>query len=179
MNDQSTRTIVLGGGCFWCTQAVLQSLDGVRRITPGYCGGHVDSPSYEQVCTQKTGHVEVVEVVFDPEVLPLEQLLLVFFATHDPTTLDRQGSDVGPQYASTIFYQSDAQRETIERVMTAVEKAATDPVVTRIRAAETFWPAEAHHNDYYRNNTEQRYCRLVIAPKLARMRQHFSDLLQS
>lgn len=171
------ETIILGGGCFWCTESVFRSIHGVVQVTPGYCGGHVDNPTYEQVCGMQTGHVEVVQVRFDPELIMLEQLLAVFFATHDPTTLDRQGGDVGPQYASAIFYTAEAQRSTIERVLAEAQKALAMPIVTRVLKATRFWPAESHHHDYYRKNPGQAYCQLVIAPKLMTLRQRFSELL--
>ncbi len=177
MASENLDTIVLGGGCFWCTESVLQGLRGVQRVTPGYCGGHVEKPQYAQVCRGDTGHVEAVQVVFDPALLPLEQLLRVFFATHDPTTVDRQGGDIGPQYASTIFPASPAQSETARKVMAEVEQALGKPVVTQLRPAAPFWPAEAGHRDYYRRNPNQAYCRIIIAPKLAKLREGFAPLL--
>lgn len=173
-----TETIVLGGGCFWCTESVFQSLDGVCEVTPGYSGGHVDHPQYEQVCGEQTGHIEVVQLRFDPAVVSLEQLLYVFFATHDPTTPDRQGGDVGPQYASAIFYESEAQRETARRVMHQIEQELGMPVVTKLLAAQRFWPAEHYHHNYYRNNPSQGYCQVVIAPKLRTLRHRFQALLK-
>jgi len=174
-----SETIILGGGCFWCTESVFQSLRGVIDVTPGYCGGHVDQPNYEQVCTGRTGHIEVVRVRFDPDQIPLESLLTVFFATHDPTTPDRQGADVGPQYASAIFHESPAQRETAQKVIRRVEQLLEQPVVTQLRDAGHFWPAEAWHHDYYINNPEQGYCQAVIVPKLQTLRRHFAGLLNS
>lgn len=171
------ETIVLGGGCFWCTESVFQSLRGVTDVIPGYCGGHIDNPTYEQVCGTGTGHIEVVQVRFDPEVISLEQILGVFFATHDPTTLDRQGGDVGPQYASAIFCQTPAQRETARQLIDYVEQELGQPVVTKVLDAARFWPAEPYHHNYYLNNPAQGYCQVVISPKLATLRQHFSDLL--
>lgn len=174
-----TETIILGGGCFWCTESIFQSLQGVTEVVPGYCGGHVDNPSYEQVCGQRTGHVEVVRVRFDPDVIGLEQLLGVFFATHDPTTPDRQGGDAGPQYASAVFCETPAQRDIVERVINRVEQILETPVVTHVRDAEPFWPAEPYHHNYYINNSAQGYCQFVIEPKLATLRRHFTNLLRS
>lgn len=174
-----SETIVLGGGCFWCTESVFQSLQGVTEVVPGYSGGHVENPSYEQVCGQRTGHIEVVRVGFDPDVISLEQLLSVFFATHDPTTPDRQGADVGPQYASAIFCETEAQRDTVERVIKKVEQILETPVVTQVRAKAPFWSAEAHHHNYHRNNPAQSYCQFVIEPKLGTLRRHFAPLLRS
>jgi peptide-methionine (S)-S-oxide reductase len=172
-----TEIAVFGGGCFWCTEPVFAALRGVVRVEPGYAGGHVEHPTYEQVCQQDTGHIEVVRVEFDPELISYESLLQVFFATHDPTTLDQQGADVGPQYASVIFCQTPAQRETAERVLNEVQSAMDQRIVTRVRDADTFWPAEPVHRNYYARNPEQGYCRVVISPKLQKFRRHFSELL--
>jgi peptide-methionine (S)-S-oxide reductase len=176
-NTSNTETAVLGGGCFWCIEPVFLALKGVTEVTPGYCGGHVDNPSYEQVCEKNTGHIEVVQVKFDPAVIRFEVLLQVFFATHDPTTPDRQGNDVGPQYASAIFYQSEQQRVVAQELIAQVEQLLARPVVTQLRAAEHFWAAEAYHHDYYARHPGQGYCQIVIAPKLAKFRQHFAALL--
>lgn len=177
MTDTAYETAVLGGGCFWCTEAVLSSLRGVKSVEPGYCGGHVDKPTYEQVCNKDTGHIEVVRVQFDPTVISYEDLLNVFFATHDPTTLNRQGADVGPQYASAVFYQSPAQRDTAEAVAKSFQEALGQEVVTRILPAEHFWPAERYHYQYYQRNPNQGYCQFVIAPKMAALRSRFISLL--
>lgn len=174
----NTEVAVLGGGCFWCTEAVFVELNGVRHVQPGYCGGHVDHPSYEQVCSKTTGHIEVIEVHFDPGVIDFETLLLVFFASHDPTTLDRQGADVGPQYASAIFAQSDEQRRIAERVIQDVQQELDQPIVTRIYPAAPFWPAEDYHKDYYASHPSQGYCRVVISPKLSAVRKRFMNLLK-
>ncbi len=172
------ETTIFGGGCFWCLEPVFRALDGVQDVRPGYCGGHVDHPTYEQVCRQDTGHVEVVRVTFDPARVGYRTLLEVFFGTHDPTTLDRQGNDAGPQYASVVFYQSEAQRVLAETVRAEAQAAFDDPIVTRIEAAGPFWPAEAVHAEYYRRNPEQGYCQFVIAPKLAKFRQRYAHLLR-
>lgn len=172
------ETIVLGGGCFWCTESVFQSIRGVERVMPGYSGGHVESPSYEQVCGEKTGHIEVVQVHFDPQVVSLEQLLRIFFATHDPTTLDRQGGDVGPQYASAIFCENARQRQVAETIIQDIQTRLATPVVTKVLDIQKVWPAESLHHDYYLNNPYQGYCQAVIAPKLKKLRYNFSELLK-
>ncbi|WP_180984206.1 peptide-methionine (S)-S-oxide reductase MsrA [Castellaniella caeni] len=169
---------ILGGGCFWCLEPVFRALRGVSDVRPGFCGGHVDHPSYEQVCRQGTGHVEVVQLDFDPRQLSYETLLQVFFGTHDPTTPDRQGHDVGPQYASVIFYLNDAQRQMAEQVRAAAQAHFDAPICTRIEAAGPFWPAEALHQDYYRRNPQQGYCQFVISPKMAKFRRHYAQLLR-
>jgi len=180
-NNPDFDTAVLGGGCFWCVEATLTELRGVVSVTPGYCGGRVESPTYEQVCAQQTGHVEVVQVVFDPAVLSYVDLLRVFFVSHDPTTPDRQGEDVGPQYASSIFWQNEAQREQAQAVMAELARAGVydAPVVTQLRAPATFWPAEDYHRDYFARNPQQGFCQFVIAPKVAKIRKQFRDRLKS
>lgn len=172
------ETAVLGGGCFWCTEAVFNSVRGVTLVTPGYAGGHLDNPDYYSVCTGETGHIEVVKVDFDPEVLPYSIVLEIFFATHDPTTLNRQGADVGTQYASAIFYKNERQKEVATDVIRDVQAALGKPVVTQLRPAEPFWPAEPVHHDYYARNPGQGYCMAVIEPKLAKFRQRFRDWLR-
>lgn len=171
----------LGGGCFWCLEAAFDALAGVEKVVSGYMGGHVDNPSYEQVCSGLTGHVEVVQIRFDPDLIGYGDLLAVFFSIHDPTTLNRQGNDRGSQYRSAIFWHTDTQRaEAVAHIsrLTA-ERAYTDPVVTEIRHAERFWPAEAYHQDYYRNHPNQPYCVFVVAPKMAKTRGKFADKLKS
>lgn len=172
-----TEIAVLGGGCFWCTESVFASLKGVHQVVPGYCGGHVNNPTYEQVCSKTTGHIEVVKVVFDPAQISFETLLQVFFHTHDPCSLDRQGNDVGPQYASAVFAQSQAQHETAQRVMAQMQPQFDQPIVTRLLGAQTFWPAENYHLNYFDRNPYQGYCSMVIAPKIAKFRKQFADLL--
>ncbi|MFV0284695.1 MAG: peptide-methionine (S)-S-oxide reductase MsrA [Castellaniella sp.] len=172
------QTAIFGGGCFWCLEPVFNALDGVLDVRPGYCGGHIDHPTYEQVCRQDTGHVETVQVAFDPEKVAYRTLLEVFFGTHDPTTPDRQGNDVGPQYASVIFCQDEAQRVLAETVCDEAQAAFDAPIVTRIEAAGAFWPAEAVHREYYRRNPGQGYCQFIIAPKLAKFRQRYAQLLR-
>lgn len=175
--DDQLETAVLGGGCFWCTESVFQGLRGVQRVEPGYSGGHIANPKYEQVCQKNTGHVEVIKVVFDPDIISFRTLLEVFFATHDPSTPDRQGGDVGPQYASAIFCQSAQQRQTAEEVIAEVQQVLGLPVVTRVLGADTFWPAEDYHLNYYQRNPNQGYCQIVISPKLSKLRRSFGHLL--
>ena len=158
-----------GGGCFWCTEAVLEQLDGVRAVTSGYTGGDVDNPTYKQICTGTTGHAEVVQVRFDPAVISYEKLLEWFFRSHDPTTLNRQGYDVGTQYRSAIFFHSEAQQQTAVKLIEAIAPNWPDPIVTEVTPAVTFWPAEEYHQGYYRGNTSQGYCRAVILPKLKKL----------
>ena len=160
--------VTLGSGCFWCTEAVFQQLKGVSTVVSGYSGGHVENPTYEQVVTGRTGHAEVCQIQFDHEQISFEDMLEVFFNTHDPTTLNRQGNDVGTQYRSVIFYHTDEQRETAERIKAELDKSGTwkNPIVTEIVPFKKFYKAEDYHQNYYRNNPNQGYCRLVIAPKL-------------
>jgi peptide-methionine (S)-S-oxide reductase len=175
-----TETADLGGGCFWCLEAVFKDLRGVRRVTAGYAGGHVPDPDYETVCTGTTGHAEVVQIAFDPEELSYADLLRVFFTIHDPTTPDRQGNDVGPQYRSVILTHSDAQRATAEQVIREIEQAGLwdGKIVTEIVPLLAFYPAEAKHHDYYARNPSAGYCRVVIAPKVAKFRQMFAGRLK-
>jgi len=171
----------LGGGCFWCTEAVFAEVNGVLKVEPGYAGGAVANPSYRAVCTGSTGHAEVVQVTFDPTVIPYKDLLMIFFSTHDPTTLNRQGADVGTQYRSVIFYHSPEQQEAAEetiRELTA-ERVFPNPIVTEVAPFTTFYPAEAYHYDYYRQNATQPYCQVVIAPKLAKFRTKFARNLKA
>lgn len=172
------ETAILGGGCFWCTEAVFSRVRGVTAVVPGYCGGHVEHPDYYSVCTGTTGHIEVVKVDFDPETIDYATVLEIFFATHDPATLNRQGADVGTQYASVIFYQDERQKAVAEQVMKQVQQHLGAPVVTDLRAPATFWPAEVDHHDYYSRNPEQGYCVAVIEPKLAKFRQRYTEWLK-
>ena len=164
-----TELATFGAGCYWCVEAVLEQLDGVHDVTSGFMGGHVEDPSYRAVCSGTTGHAEVVQVTFDPEVIPYDELLSWFWRLHDPTTLNRQGADVGTQYRSAIFYHSEAQREAAEASMAAAQTDFADPIVTEITAASTYYVAKDEHQDYYRNNRNQGYCRAVIAPKLGKL----------
>lgn len=172
---------VFGGGCFWCTEAVFQQLRGVTSVTSGYAGGEGESPTYEQVCSGDTGHIEVVDIRFDPQQIRYEDLLNVFFATHDPTTLDRQGHDVGSQYRSAIFWQDETQRETAERVIDALGRQGVfdAPIVTRLYPPAQVWPAENYHRNYFMLNPRQGYCHAVIAPKVAKFRKQFVDQLRA
>jgi peptide-methionine (S)-S-oxide reductase len=168
----------LAGGCFWCLEAVFQDLRGVHQVTPGYTGGHVPDPSYEEVCTGTTGHAEAVQIVFDPGVVSYRDLLRVFFTIHDPTTRDRQGADVGPQYRSAVFYHSAEQRAVAAAVLAEVATVWDDPIVTELAPFERFYPAEEYHRDYYRRNPDQGYCRVVIAPKVAKVRKQYLEKLK-
>lgn len=178
MASERRETATLGGGCFWCVEAVFEGLRGVVSVRPGYSGGHLPDPSYEQVCTGRTGHAEVAQIEFDPSVLSFADLLEVFFAVHDPTTPDRQGHDRGSQYRSVIFCHDPAQRETAERVIAGL---VPDPaweggrVVTQVVDFEAFYAAEDYHREYFRRNPDQGYCRVVIAPKVAKFLRRFGD----
>jgi len=162
-----------GGGCFWCLEAVFEMLQGVDKVVSGYTGGHVDNPDYRGVCTGETGHAEVVQISFDPAVVAYRELLDVFFGLHDPTTLNRQGADVGTQYRSAIFYHSDQQKEDAQRRIAELnaEKIFDRPIVTQVVPLEKFYPAEDYHQGYFRANPEQGYCQAVIAPKVAKLRK--------
>ncbi len=180
MQMPQREVATLAGGCFWCLEAAFQDLKGVEKVQSGYAGGHVANPSYEDVCTGTTGHAEVVQISFDPAIVSYDDLLHVFFTIHDPTTLNRQGGDVGPQYRSAIFYHSPEQKSTAERVMAELqaEKVWDDPIVTEVEPLATFYPAEEYHRDYYRRNPNQGYCRAVIAPKVAKVRKLYFDRLK-
>jgi len=175
-----TQTAVFGGGCFWCVEAAFNQLQGVQRVASGYMGGRTQNPSYEQVCTGKTGHVEVAEITFDPAVISYEDLLEVFFTVHDPTTLNRQGNDVGEQYRSVIFYRDEEQHQTAKRVIDQLtkERAFKDPIVTAVGPASTFYPAESYHQDYFKNHPYQPYCMFVVSPKVKKIREKFADRLK-
>ena len=170
----------LAGGCFWCLEAVYLELRGVLGVQSGYAGGHVPHPSYELVCTGATGHAEVVQVTFDPDEISYRELLDVFFTIHDPTTLNRQGNDVGTQYRSAVFYHSPEQQATVEQAIAelAAEKVWDDPIVTEVVPFTEFYPAEEYHRDYFRLHPEQAYCRAVIAPKVAKARKAFFERLK-
>jgi peptide-methionine (S)-S-oxide reductase len=164
-----------GAGCFWCVEAVFQQLKGVTSVVSGYAGGHVQNPTYEQVCTGRTGHAEVCQIQYDPEQISYEDLLEVFFNTHDPTTLNRQGNDIGTQYRSVIFYHNDEQREAAEKAKTELDESGAwkNPIVTEISPLEEFFRGEDYHQDYFRRNPNQRYCQLVIRPKLDKFERVF------
>jgi len=170
----------LGGGCFWCTEAVYLELKGVVDVKPGYSGGHVKNPTYKEVCEETTGHAEVVQITFDPEIVSFTQILEVFFVTHDPTTLNRQGNDVGTQYRSAIFYHSEKQKEVANKVIQLFEeeKVYNQPIVTEVTQFDKFYIAEDYHMNYYARNKNQGYCQFVIAPKLDKFRKIFKDDLK-
>jgi peptide-methionine (S)-S-oxide reductase len=180
MNAQ-TEITTLGGGCFWCLEAVYDQIEGVLDVVSGYAGGHIPNPDYKSVCTGMTGHAEVVQVTFDPSVITFKEILEVFFSIHDPTTLNRQGADVGTQYRSEIFYHSEAQKETAEQVIAEIEAAEIwpNPIVTAISALDTFYPAEDYHQEYFQRNPYQGYCQAVVAPKVAKFRQKFTHRLKA
>ncbi len=175
-----SEQIVLGAGCFWCTEAVFQQLQGVTSVEPGYSGGTTENPTYEEVCAGDTGHAEVARITFDPEKIGLDTLLDVYFTVHDPTTLNRQGSDVGEQYRSVILYSSEEQRSrSVQKIQQLQnEKVYSSPIVTAIEELKEFYPAEDYHRDYFRNNSGAPYCRAVISPKLKKMREKHQDLLK-
>jgi peptide-methionine (S)-S-oxide reductase len=177
--EQRHETATLGGGCFWCLEAVYKELKGVQRVVSGYAGGTVPNPTYEQVCGGRTGHAEVVQITYDPEAVTFADLLDVFFTIHDPTTRDRQGADVGPQYRSIILYHDAAQKAAAERAIADLTEKRLwhAPIVTEVEALETFYPAESYHQDYFEQNPRQRYCQIVIAPKVAKFRkEHLARL---
>jgi peptide-methionine (S)-S-oxide reductase len=181
MNGMTGREVAtLGGGCFWCTEAVFDDLKGVISVESGYSGGTVTNPSYEQVCTGKTGHAEVVQIFFDPGVISYEDLLRIFFTVHDPTTLNRQGNDTGPQYRSVIFYHDENQKKAAENIIKEITDAGIwdSPIVTELSPFKAFYRAEDYHQEYFANNANQGYCRIVIAPKVAKFRSHYNDRLK-
>lgn len=171
----------LGGGCFWCIEAALGLLDGVHRVTSGYCGGNVDNPTYRQVCNGDTGHAEVVEVEFDPAAIDYRTLLTAFFTLHDPTSRDRQGHDIGTQYRSVIFTHTPDQEQAARALIAELddEKIWPAPIVTTVQPAPTFWPAEPYHQNYFAQNPAQPYCQAVVSPKVAKLRQKFAARLKS
>ena len=179
-SSDKLQTIYLGEGCFWCTEAFFQRINGVISVESGYGGGFVENPTYEQVCDKNTGHVEIAKIVFDPAIVPFKDILEVFWKTHDPTTLDRQGNDVGPQYKSVIYYVSEAQKTEALAYKEALDKSGAfdAPIVTTIEPFKNYYPAENYHQNYYNNNTNQVYCRFVIAPKLEKFEKVFKEKLK-
>ena len=173
------ETATLAGGCFWCLEAVFEQLQGVEKVESGYAGGSVPQPTYEQVCTGRTGHAEVVQVTFDPQAISYADLLRVFFAIHDPTTLNRQGADVGTQYRSAIFHHTPEQKQSAETVRDEVAAIYDRPIVTEIVPFRTFFRAEDYHQEYFRNNPNQPYCAAVVAPKVAKFRKQYFEKLKS
>ncbi len=177
---EQTYVATLAGGCFWCLEAVYDDLQGVLDVVSGYAGGHVPNPSYEAVCTGSTGHAEVVQITFDPTQLSYRELLEIFFTIHDPTTLNRQGADVGTQYRSAIFYHSPEQQTIAQQVIAdlTVDALWPDPIVTEVEPLDAFYPAEEYHQEYFRRNPYQGYCRAVVAPKVAKFRQKYMAKLK-
>ncbi|MFA5064851.1 MAG: peptide-methionine (S)-S-oxide reductase MsrA [Dehalococcoidia bacterium] len=174
------KVAVLGGGCFWCTEAIFSELKGVLNVTPGYTGGRTDSPTYQQVCSENTKHVEALRIEYDPALISYNDLLEVFFYTHDPTTPNRQGNDVGEQYHSTVFYVDDAQKEAAEKYIASLNASGEfkAPIITTVRPLTRFYEAEDYHHDYYSANPAQPYCRMVISPKMDKFRAKFKDSLK-
>jgi peptide-methionine (S)-S-oxide reductase len=173
-NVPRTETAVFGGGCFWCLDAQFKLVPGVVKVTSGYAGGTKDNPTYEQVCSDQTGHAEVIQVEFDPSKVSYQDLLHKFFYAHDPTTLNRQGADVGTQYRSIVLYQNDEQKQIAEKVKAEAQKDWSNPIVTEIVPLKRFFPAEDYHQDYFAKNPSQGYCQLVVAPKVKKFQQHLS-----
>jgi len=188
MSNEQSKTVfsrqrevaTLGGGCFWCMEAVFSELEGVKKVESGYSGGTTAHPTYEQVCTGTTGHAEVVQITFHPKVISFEEILEIFFAMHDPTTLNRQGADVGTQYRSVIFYHNDEQKATAEQVIKKITEAKIwdAPIVTQIEPFKAFYKAEDYHKDYFKKHPGQPYCRLVITPKIAKLREQYRKKLK-
>ena len=180
MKNKNTETAIFAGGCFWCTEAVYNQLHGILKLEPGYIGGQVLNPTYEQVCSGTTGHAEAVRITFDADKITYNELLEVFFTTHDPTTLNRQGADEGTQYRSEIFYMDELQKKQAERFIVWLDRARIypKPVVTKISAATTYYVAEEYHKNYYENNPDQGYCRMVIAPKIEKVKKFYTDKLK-
>jgi len=179
MTTKDIQVATLGGGCFWCTEAVLQELKGIEKVVSGYSGGNVPGkPTYREVCSGLTGHAEVVQVTFDANLISYKDILVIFMTTHDPTTLNRQGADVGTQYRSVIYYHDIEQKEIAEDVLREVAAYYQEPIVTEITALDIFYEAEEYHQDYYRNNQEQGYCSFVITPKLTKLRKLYTEKLK-
>lgn len=179
MSLSNIQTATLAGGCFWCTEAVFQKLKGVLNVKSGYTGGSIKNPAYREICTGRTGHAEAVQIEFDEKVISFDDLLQVFFATHDPTTLNRQGNDVGTQYRSAIFYHNEAQKNSAEKLIQELDKASVFPnkIVTEVTEATAFYLAEPEHDNYYNQNKNQPYCQLVIGPKMEKLNNFFKDKL--
>lgn len=181
MPDSQLQEATFGAGCFWCVEAVFEELKGVRKVVAGYAGGHVEDPTYRQVTTGTTGHAEVARLTYDPSVITYRQLLTVFWHTHNPTTLNRQGADVGPQYRSVIFFHNDEQKKIAEKSLKETDASDLweDPIVTEIEPLSNYSRAENYHQNYYENNPNAGYCQVVIAPKLKKLREEFSELIKS
>lgn len=179
MSGSTYEIATMAGGCFWCTEAVFQRLRGVGKVISGYTGGSIKNPAYREICTGRTGHAEAIQITFDPNMITYEDLLEVFFATHDPTSLNRQGNDVGTQYRSEIFYHTDAQREVAEKFIALLEEKQVfdQPVVTAISEAKPFYNAEQDHQNYYNDHRTQPYCQVIINPKIQKLQTHYSEKL--
>jgi peptide-methionine (S)-S-oxide reductase len=180
MEGKELETATLAAGCFWCVEAVFDDLKGVEDVVSGYSGGHTENPTYQEVCSETTGHAEVVQIKFDPDVLSYEDLLRVYFTVHDPTQMNRQGNDIGTSYRSAIFYHSDEQRESAKNIINEItnEGIYDKPIVTEVTPFDKFWPAENYHQEYFANNPNQPYCAAVVAPKVAKFRKKFADRLK-
>ncbi len=178
--NKNVEQATLGGGCFWCTEAIFLRLNGVEEVKSGYSGGKIKNPSYREVCTGRTGHAEVIQITFDPKIISFAEILEVFFATHDPTTLNRQGNDIGTQYRSVIFYHNEEQKKIAEKVLSLFEKDKVydNPVVTEITPFSNFYLAEDYHNNYFEQNPAQPYCQFVIAPKVEKFQKIFKEKLK-
>ncbi|MGB5386118.1 MAG: peptide-methionine (S)-S-oxide reductase MsrA [Eudoraea sp.] len=180
MESKKLELATLGGGCFWCTEAVLLEVKGVEKVVSGYSGGNAPGkPTYKEICSGLTGHAEVIQLSFDPDIISFHDLLMIFMTTHDPTTLNRQGADVGTQYRSVIFYHDENQKKVAEGVLSELSSYYEDPVVTELSPLKIFYEAEDYHQDYYRNNQSQGYCNFVITPKLAKLRKIHADKLKN
>lgn len=176
---QNKKTATVGGGCFWCTEALFNEINGIEKVISGYAGGNAPGhPTYREICSGLTGHAEVIQITFDADIISYHDILLIFMTTHDPTTLNKQGADVGTQYRSVIFYHEINQKETAEKIITEVQPYYNDNIVTEISEAPTFYNAEEYHQNYYANNKEQGYCNYVITPKLSKLRKLFADKLK-
>ncbi|MBT8319141.1 MAG: peptide-methionine (S)-S-oxide reductase MsrA [Gramella sp.] len=180
MEANNLKKATLAGGCFWCTEAVFQRLEGVEKVTSGFTGGNIKNPAYREIITGRTGHAEAIEIMYDSSVIKYEEILLVFFATHDPTTLNRQQNDVGTQYRSGIFYHDEEQKEVAQEVIKLLEAQDTfeDPIVTEVTEATPFYVAEAEHQDFYNQHRQQPYCQYIIDPKITKLKKLFSDKLK-
>lgn len=180
MDKENLETATLAGGCFWCTEAVFQRVEGVEQVRPGFTGGEIKNPAYREIITGRTGHAEAIEILFDPKVIAFEELLYIFFSTHDPTTLNRQQYDIGTQYRSAIFYHSEEQKATAKNVIERIEaeEIFKDRIVTEVTPAGPFYRAEQEHLDYYNRNREQRYCQAIIDPKIKKLKEMYSDKLR-
>jgi len=176
---KNIQTTTIGGGCFWCTEALFSQIKGIEKITAGYSGGNVPGhPTYKEVCSGLTGHAEVVQITFDTNIISFYEVLVIFMTTHDPTTLNKQGGDIGTQYRSVIFYHNEEQKEISTKVLTEMQEHYEDKIVTEITEASIFYAADQYHQDYYANNKEQNYCNFVITPKLAKLRKTYADKLK-